>query len=615
MGSSAHFLVRGRWVLFLALALACSSHAVLPLPDAATIKPVSVESISDTVAIPPGESRHLVFHVRGPEGETVPGVVMHFSILGDADAPDAGGAKLSFSSAVTDSDGAVTLQVIAGQGATEQNPLTFRVEASAGDAPVLDILIFVTTGALASVEIVPVFLDQSSTDVATTYIYFYDGTSCANLSLAHPAPPMRQVRPLSHDDLSATFTSVVTGGVHAVLGLAVDAHEGVVAEGCSDLLGASLSAEQPMRVLLPLARLYPSPEGSFRAVSQFSFATPLPGTVSARDAWKDLSNDACDPARLWLDCTIDALSDPSPEDPLDCQPVAGGEGDLGALLADRRAGAGASGTCANQLDGSGRPSLDAKVYALFPPASLDTLRLTKLPDELTSALTRLTVESTLTVIANGAPNLFNIDHDLTAIDLPNAAIHSLIAMTALAPPVREAAFVSGVSRAGQLVISPHGFTLRLGSAARFTFAASSLAPRLNVANMDVGDFIQALAKLATRNDSGTLVRGCDALDSLLCAEVNQAPGCVRPACLLGLGALSQRLDASFAALDGQDLDFFLSGSAPLVDRDGDGHADALGSNTTSAGPGLWSGTFKSRTGSPTNVYGSWTAERAAAPSR
>jgi hypothetical protein len=316
---------------------------------------------------------------------------------------------------------------------------------------------------------------------------------------------------------------------------------------------------------------------------------------------------------LWLDCTIDALSGPSAEDPLDCQPVAGGEGVLGELLAARRAAAGAPGTCANQLDGSGRPSLDAKVYALFATASIEPLRLAKLPDELASALTRLTVESTLTVIANGAPNLFNIDHDLTAIDLPNAAIHSLIAMTALAPPVGEAAFVSGVSRAGQLVISPHSFTLRLGSAARFTFAASSLEPRLGVA--DVGGFIEALAKLATRNDSGTLVRGCDALDSLLCAEASQAPGCVRAACLSGLDALSQRLDASFAALDGQDLDFFLSGSAPLVDRDADGHADALGSNTTSAGPGLWSGTFKSRTGPPTNVYGSWTAERAAVPSR
>jgi hypothetical protein len=132
---------------------------------------------------------------------------------------------------------------------------------------------------------------------------------------------------------------------------------------------------------------------------------------------------------------------------------------------------------------------------------------------------------------------------------------------------------------------------------------------------DVSTFVQALTNLATHNENGTALRGCDALDSLLCAEVGQASGCVSAACVSGLQALSQRLDASFAALDGQDLDFFLSGSAPIIDRDGDGHADALGSanpaassSPVSTGPGLWLSTFKNRTGT-TNVYGSWSAER------
>ena len=132
-------------------------------------------------------------------------------------------------------------------------------------------------------------------------------------------------------------------------------------------------------------------------------------------------------------------------------------------------------------------------------------------------------------------------------------------------------------------------------------------------------FVETLANLATRNENGTALRGCDALDSLLCAEVGQARGCVSAACVAGLQGSRQRLDASFAALDGQDLDFFLSGSAPIVDRDGDGYADALGSATaasssTLGGPGLWSAMFKNRSGT-TNVYGSWTAERASTPSQ
>ena len=584
-------------------------------------QPASIQSTSDTVAIPPFGSRLLVFSLLGPQEQPVPGVGMHFSILDDADTPGSGGAQLSFASALTDGDGKVTLQVIAGQGSSGPNPLEFNVAASAGDLA-LKIPIFVTTSALATVEILPVFVDRSPTDNSanTINIYFYDDTSCANVSRSHPASPMRRVETMHLDDPAKVFTNVVTSGVHAVLGLAIDNNQDVVARGCSDLLGANLSAEQPMRVELPLAWIYPSPVGSFRAVSQFSLVPPLPGTESAQNAWKDLSSDVCDPARLWLDCTIDALSGGSVADPLDCQPVPGGEGPLGALLADRRAASGGSGTCAAQLDGSGRPSLDSEVHALFPAASLSNLRLRKLPDELGSALTSLTIKSTLTVTANVPANAFNIDHTLTAIALPNAADPNSIAMSSLAPPVWEAAFVPGVSQAGQLEIStaanPHGFTLELGSAARSTFAASSLAPRLGVKVADVSAFVEALTNLATRNENGTPLRGCDALDSLLCAEVGQARGCISAACLSGLQALSQRLDASFAALDGQDLDFFLSGSAPIIDRDGDGFADALGSSTNpatssspiSAGPGLWLSTFKNRTGT-TNVYGSWSAER------
>jgi hypothetical protein len=601
-----------------ALAVACSNRVLPPLPVAPTIEPASIEATSDTVAMGPGESRQLVFYLRGSQGEAVPGAVMYFSILDNADTPGSGGAQLSFSSALTDDDGMVTLQVIAGKLAATQKPLEFKVEASAGTASPLDIPIFVTTVARASVEILPVFPDRPPTDnsATTTNIYFYDDTSCASVSLDHPALPLRGVRPLPLGDPPATFTSVVTNGVHAVLGLAVNANQKVVAKGCSNLLGDSLSSEQPMRIQLPLSWIYPSPVGSFRAVSKFPFATPLPGTVSVQNTWQDLSDDGCDPARLWLDCTIDALSGESAEDPLDCQPVPGAEGPLGDLLAARRATPGKSGTCAD-------PSLDAKVLALFPAASLGAIDLPNLPTELGQALTSLTIESTLTVTATGPKNSFNVDHDLTAIDLPGATVHSSIPMTALAPPVHEAAFVSGVTEAGKLKIgtaaSPHGFTLELGSAARSTFATSSLKTRLGVTSVSVSAFIQAMVNLATRDEGGTTLRGCEALDSLLCAEVGQAPGCVGAACRDGVAALIRRLDTSFAALDGPDLDFFLSGDAPMVDRDGDGSADALGGGTSGlpssvpVAPGLWSASFRSRSGI-TTIYGSWTAERVPAPS-
>jgi len=612
MGSFAQVPARGRWALLVASAVACSSGVLPPLPDAAVIEPSSIAATSDTVAIPPFGSRQLVFHVRGPQDQAVPGAVMNFAIVDDPNTPGSGGARLSFSSAITDDDGAVTLQVIAGQGLTKEKPLTFNVEASAGHLDPLPVPIFVTSVPLASVEIVPVILDQSSADaVAKIRIYFYDDTSCSHVSLAHPASPMRGVRSTT----PAIFSSVVTSGVHAVLGQGSDAQGNVVNEGCTDVLGASLSADRVMRVLLPLARLFPSPAGTFLAVSQFSFA--LPGTASVQAKWAALSSNACDPARLWLDCTIDALSGSSPDDPLDCQPVDGGEGTLGALLSAGRAADSGTSACADSLDASGNLSLDAKIYTLFAAASLDALQLAALPAELGQDLTGLTVQSTLTVTATEATDAFNISHELTALALPDTTIHSPIPMSTLASPAPVAPFASGVSQAGLLNIStppaqPHGFTLALGAAVRSTFATYSLKPRLGEA--DVSAFIEALMKLATRDDGGTVLHGCDALDSLLCAEVAQTPGCVRDACILGLEAFEQRLDTSFSALDGQGLDFFLSGSAPIVDRDGDGHADALGSTSDAlTGPGVWSALFKSSAGSE-SVYGTWTAEAAPAPS-
>jgi len=287
--------------------------------------------------------------------------------------------------------------------------------------------------------------------------------------------------------------------------------------------------------------------------------------------------------------------------PAPVQPAGGFGHEAAAAEAQTRercggAAAAQSAACADRLDGSSNPSLDSEVYALFPTASLATLQLTDLPDELGKTLSGLTVESTLTVTAAGASNIFN-----------------------LASPAPEAEFASGVSQAGQLQIStatrPHGFKLELGSAARLTFAASSLAPRLGVDATSVSAFIEAMVNMATRDESGTVLHGCDALDSLLCAEVEQAPGCVRAACLAGLKALAQRLDSSFSALDGRDLDFFLYGSAPIVDRDGDGHADTLGSTSyILGGPGLWSALFRSRSGNAP-IYGSWTAERTAVPSQ
>jgi hypothetical protein len=82
--------------------------------------------------------------------------------------------------------------------------------------------------------------------------------------------------------------------------------------------------------------------------------------------------------------------------------------------------------------------------------------------------------------------------------------------------------------------------------------------------------VGTLAALA-RSDDGA-VSGCAALDRALCAAVGVAAGCLAAACPAGLGALTAKLDAAFDAADGSGLDFYLSGSTPLIDKYNDGTA-------------------------------------------
>jgi hypothetical protein len=84
------------------------------------------------------------------------------------------------------------------------------------------------------------------------------------------------------------------------------------------------------------------------------------------------------------------------------------------------------------------------------------------------------------------------------------------------------------------------------------------------------------------------------------------------ACQNGLVALATNLSEPFDALDGSGLDFSLFGAAPVVDLDGNGQADTLGSQgragTSSAGTGSWWATLSARSGTY-DIYGTWTASR------
>jgi hypothetical protein len=595
MGRLASHLAGLSWTILVVLVSACQGgHPPLP-PDAGVVEPADIKASSDTVAIPPGGNRLLVFYLSGAQGEPVPDAVMNFEIL-DINTPGSGGAKLSLSSGLTDEQGAVTLQIIAGTGSDDQKPLAFKVRASVADRACI-VPVFVTSGALASAEIVPQVAPPDG-DITSISLTFYDDTVCADVPWTNPPSSYRPIQTVALGS-SYLFTGVVASGFHAVLALAMGARDRVIAKGCADLPGNSLTPSQAMRVFLPLTRLRVSPLGTYKVIANFEFPQQQADIASVRDQWKVLSARICDPASLWLDCTIDALSGDSAADPLDCQPVPEGEGELGARLSDKRSAPGAARICPGQVDPSGKVSLDAKVNALFPSDFLASLSLAKLPDQFVRALAQLSLRSTLTVAESGLANVLDIEHALDDLTLSTDGTPTTVPTEMLGLPIRDVWFASPQPEAGGLLaLSTHSFTLHLGSLARRIYYTTSLVSRSGIA--DANAFVSALFNGAGRNTGSTMLLGCDALDSLLCDEANMEHGCIRAACQTGLEKLAQRLDASFAVLDGPGLDFSLQGTAQLIDSNDDKQADALAIS-------LMTASFKTRT--PTTVYGSWSAER------
>jgi hypothetical protein len=97
-------------------------------------------------------------------------------------------------------------------------------------------------------------------------------------------------------------------------------------------------------------------------------------------------------------------------------------------------------------------------------------------------------------------------------------------------------------------------------------------------------------KLAHARDAdGSNVAGCAAFNALLCPIAGGDESCLSTACSDGLGALLARLRGGFDAANGTGLDFYLAGSAPVLNTHGGASAHQLGSNLDDrSAPATWS---------------------------
>jgi hypothetical protein len=543
-----------------------------------------------TIHVRPGETGTARF-VLTSGGVPIAAQPVSFTIVDNPDIPgvEAMGATLVDSSAVTDVSGVAAVEVRAGV-ATE-----FRVRATAGNEQA-ELVVNVAPGDTGSVLVVPFFAPNSNAAEPTTGIevLFFDDTACAGINLANPPLPIRPPVSLPKSGGTASFAEVSISSSGAAVGRALNARGVAIALGCVDLPGASLLADGVVSVTLPLYDAVPSPIGSYTVMTTLDFVPPLAAAAAIASAWRDLSDCPLDPAQLFLDCTIDALSPATAADPLDCKPnpAAGAEGGaLGDALAARRgkpivdltlAVTACRGAASDDL---GTPSLEAIAMGLFgSPTPALVVALPAIGNDAAHVLDHVRLVSKLDVQSGGRPEEYLVTHTLVDAGFTSSVdpYGAEVMLTSLALPSLSA-YTPAVTRDGLLVVANHGFSLRLGRVARAGFGAAALAPR--DVSPDAGGLIAALAALARSDGTAS---GCAAFDRALCTAVGRAEGCLATACPAGLSALAARLDAVFDAADGAGLDFYLAGSATLVDTHNDGSANQLGDPNDPAARASWS---------------------------
>jgi hypothetical protein len=531
-------------------------------------------------------------------------------------------ARLSTDRSLTDETGSAVVQVVIEGLASENRSAELFVQATTLGAAAASVYVFVTTDTY-DVEIVPIAAPElvRAVNVSRTQLFFFDQLNCSAVDLTNPAAA--PVRSRTLPDVVAGASCVVSGvsgeGAHAVVGLGLDSSNVARVAGCLDLPGSLLLEDQTLSATLLMDQLLPVPTGAYAVASDFPFLTPTPAPITRiQAAWQEWSRCPLDPARLWLDCTIDSLVTNGTNDPNDCVPVEGGEGPLGGILTARRgvsvSPTGTTGTtkpatpCRDRIDSSGKTSLESTVDALFSSsrAALTDLNLASISAEIGGLLSSIHLTSSMRITADRQPNLYLVDHAFLDIGFPGAISPVALKASDLGLPEPVARGVQATLNPGRLDLPRHGFTLHLGTAARYAFESTSLQKLRHSAS--AAELVDAIAAMARFSDKGSSLTGCDALDAAVCDQVGYARGCLAGACRTGLGALAHKLSDSFSNLDGAGSDFYLRGSAPVVDLNNDRHADALGarSSTVAVGTGLWAAEIASSLGSFT-VSGSWAA--------
>jgi len=485
--------------------------------------------------------------VSDPQGPLA-GQNVAFSIVATAGGESAGGATLSAASAVSGADGQAGVDLVAGAARAH-----FRVVAASMSATPVTFFASVSDQGFADLVVVPAHVGPRSDEPlgAVELRLYAAGVGCAGLSAESAPPPTYPARTVE-PGATATFPSLATSDSFSLLGWTESQAGTILTDACVDIEPGQLRAGSMPTLELPLGDRPLALAARYDLTSTIDLFVLEQRLMGPGSAWAVLAcpNGA---AQLVLDCAIDLLDGGDAED---C--VVSAPGPLAQSLEDARGAPDAAGCRSGGLDA-------AVMATLVADSGTRAAEVASAAGALADLLDSMSLTST--VFPGGSAGSM-------VLGSLGFEVHGGRFQLGLGPTARPLVAVPVVLafENDSLEIGPAAFTIRLGRVLAASFA--QVTPFSDGTDL-----------------AGGLLAGssCTAVSQTACAAAQAASDCLAQACLDSRSLLGDVVEAPFAALDTDDVDLVLDGSALTDDANDDLVADRLSS-------GIWRATLHLSTG-------------------
>ncbi len=536
---------------------------------------VILDPPGDAIGLPPGGGAALRVRYETLDGEPIAGEEVDFAFI-SGPTESAAGSSLSDTTSITDTAGIARVDVAAGAERTN-----FRIRATAPGAQPVTFYVAISELGFTNLIVRPThegWRDPNSFVRVQLRLFRRENVTCGDIDIDDPPESVFPPRTMAGFDGTSTFQNLSALEPYTLIAWGELLEDGArIAFGCVTLGANQVQPGRRVSIEAVISdRPLAMPTAS--ALSSSIDLTPIAEAVRATGASRPWDVLACPagPGQLLLDCALDAAITTA-GDPDDCvlDVVAAGDA-LAVAIEAQRAPADEFGCRpASQLDQTVAVAVTGGPW----PTGAALAQLLGARDAVSSSV-EIDSELVMTAPDIARHRLVQAEFDAD----PGLHIAPLIE-TARPVVVREQVPVTVDPAAGQVAIGEHGFSLRIGSASYDAFVALGLTPAgLDDRTADLG-----AALVESLVDGGDT--GCTALSALVCGTAGEPAGCLDAGCAAASDSLDDRFHDWWQLADGAEVDFTLTGIAPLYDFDDDLQIDTIGADQTGDPTGTWSIVF------------------------